>query len=503
MTAPVTRRARRLNRRAAFRRFYLHTGASTVVPGSGLLGTRAALVGFSLVLLFLASLIWVAVRVMSGGVVGTALSIGLSSRALLMFAVVAVLGALVWIGAVLLTSKVTRPERLTSVDRWTVRLFTALCAVLVAIPTTFAVRTLGIQRDLVQTVFSSGPKATSGSHVDPEAEDPWRNTPRVNVMLIGSDSGRDRIGVRSDSMMIASIDTKSGDTLLIGLPRNLDYVPFAPDDPLHTLYPDGFHCIDPATGTNTNCLLNGVWTEAEGHPDLFPDDPTPGYTETRRALGNITGLEINQSVIIDLKGFEQLVDAVGGVEVNVKSRLCMHCKSNGAGGIIWTNGQENWIETGPQHLNGEQALWYARSRAQSDDFDRMRRQRCLVGALINQSNPVSLLANYGQLAAVFKHNVDVDIPASDLSAWSELAQRIQQGSIKSLPVTNQVVNTGRPDYDKIRTLIDEAINPPPKTATAPPTSTGTPTTPPSSTSGGTPTTSPTPTDGLTDLKDAC
>lgn len=501
MSSPTTRRDLRATRRAAFRRFYLHTGASTLIPGSGLFGTRARRLGLILVSLFVLSLAYVLLKVATGGVVGTALSVGLNTTTMLWIMVGLVAGALLWIATVFLTSKLTRPQRLRGVDRWTVRLFTALCAVLIALPTAFGVRTLVIQRDLVSTVFQAvGAKATAGSNVQVEAKDPWENTPRVNVMLVGSDSGRDRIGIRSDSMMVASINTKTGDTVLVSLPRNLDYVPFAPDDPLHALYPNGFHCTD-AAGINLNCLLNGVWTAAEDHKDLFPGDPTPGYTETRRTLGYVTGLPINQSVIIDLKGFQQLVDAMGGVTVDVKSKLCMHCLGDGYGGIEWAKGhQPEWIEPGKQRLNGEQALWFARSRAQSDDFDRMRRQRCLVGAMINQSNPVSLLANYGQLAAVFKHNVDIDIPRSDLPAWADLAQRVQGGTIKSLPITNKVVNTDHPDYDKIRRLVQHAINPKP---TASPSS-GSSATSASSTSSTKPSTSSgTPTDGLTDLASAC
>lgn len=502
MSSPTTRRHLRATRHAAFRRFYLHTGASTLVPGSGLLGTRARRLGVILVSLFVLSLAAVILKVVTGGVVGTALSVGLNTKTLLWIMVGLVAGALLWIATVYLTSKLTRPQRLQPVDRWTVRLFTALCAVLIALPTAFAVRTLAIQRDLVSSVFkAAGPKATSGSNIQVAAKDPWADTPRVNVMLVGSDSGRDRIGVRSDSMMVASINTKTGDTVLVSLPRNLDYIPFAPDDPLHALYPNGFHCSDPATGINLNCLLNGIWTQAEEHKDLFPGDPTPGYTETRRTLGYITGLPINQSVIIDLKGFQQVVDAMGGVTVDVKSKLCMHCLSDGYGGIKWAKGYgPEWIQPGTQKLDGEQALWFARSRAQSDDFDRMRRQRCLVGAMIHQSNPISLLANYGQLAAVFKHNVDIDIPASDLPAWADLAQRIQSGTIKSLPITNQVVNTDHPDYEKIRRLVKAAITPKPTPTT---TSSGTGTSTPSRTTHKTPSTSTAPTDGLTDLASAC
>ena len=476
------------------RRFYLLTGSSTVVPASGLLGTKRRWLGAGVLGAFFVAGIVLLIKVMSQGVMKTALSIGVSRDKLLVVLVALLVGALVWAGFIVVTALTVKPEGATSIERTTTRVFAALCCCLVVFPAVIGARAIAIQRDLVGSVFSDSSGSDTGNNAKPVAEqkDPWADIPRVNVMLIGADAGKGRVGVRSDSMMVASINTKTGDTVLIGLPRNLDRVPFAEDDPLHALYPDGFHCINPQTGVNQDCLLNGIWTAAEQHKDLFPGDPTPGYTETRRALGRITGLTINQSVIIDLAGFQQLVDAMGGVTIDVKERLCMDCKSDGAGGIIWTAGKQEWIEKGTQHLNGKEALWYARSRAQSDDFSRMRRQRCVTGALLDQSNPVKLLANYGQLAEVFKKNVDVDIKQSDLEAWATLVERIQKGTISSLPITDQVVDTNNPDYAKIRKLVKKAIadDEPKPSPSATSTSTKTSTNSPTSTKSGSTTSTP-------------
>ena len=80
------------------------------------------------------------------------------------------------------------------------------------------------------------------AHPNSAMADPWAGTPRVNVLLLGSDAGADRTGVRTDSMMVASINTRTGDTVLFGLPRNLQNVPFPEHDPLHKLFPQGFNC---------------------------------------------------------------------------------------------------------------------------------------------------------------------------------------------------------------------------------------------------------------------
>ena len=208
--------------------------------------------------------------------------------------------------------------------------------------------------------------------------------------------------------------------------------------------------------------MNGIWTLAEGRPDLFPGVKNPGRQSTVDVVGEITGLDINQSVVINLRGFKALVDAMGGVDVNVQQKVCVECHTGtSSGGIVFTGDKQEWIEPGLQHLDGRHALWYARSRAGSDDFSRMRRQRCVAGALMEQADPVGLLQSYPKLAKVVKSNVSIDIPRAELPAWVDLALRIQKGgSIRSLPLTANVVRPGNPDFAKIRALVKKGLKQP-------------------------------------------
>ena len=161
---------------------------------------------------------------------------------------------------------------------------------------------------------------------------------------------------------------------------------------------------------------------------------------------------------------------------------------------MFTNDNKSeYIEPGLQHLDGFHALWYSRSRAGSDDFSRMRRQRCVAGALMQQADPVGLLQSYPQLAKVVKNNVSIDIPRDELSAWVDLALRIQKGgSIRSLPLTANVVRPGNPDFAKIRALVKKGLKQPsarPATS-ASPSPTPTPTRTKKSSSTPTPTATP-------------
>ena len=469
-------------------RFYRRVAVATVLPGSGLLRTSWRVLGAALLVAFVAGAGYVGYRVWSAGsLLDAVLDLAVAPDALRGLAVVLAVAVVLWVGSIVLTAELARPRppRPGRVGR--IVFGVAACAV-VAVPGALVVRYLSVQADLVTEVFAASASVGPGPRDEPRpprptpAADPWADIPRVNLVLLGSDAGRDRIGVRTDSMMVVSIDTRTGDTLLVGVPRNLENVPIPESNPLHQLYPYGYNCGD-------ECLMNGIWTLAEGRPDLFPGNPNPGRSSTIDVLGAVTGLDLDRSVVIDLSGFRQLVDAMGGVDINVTERVCVECHLTASGVFEWTSDRQEWLEPGLQHLDGRQALWYARSRATSDDFSRMRRQRCVAGALLEQADPVRMLARYPAIARAVKDNVSSDVSTDELPAWVDLVQRIQKGgSIRSLPLTDQVIVPAAPDYDKIHALVRKALRPPKATPSPPATSSGSPR--PSPTGSATPTADP-------------
>ena len=472
------------------RRSYRATTLSTLLPGAGLFSVWPAL-GYGIVLLFLTPLSYLGYLFARDGAVDSVLEIGVDRGRLLGVTGTVLVLALAWMVGIVATSHGTRPPDMRRRDRRRLSAFTAAMCLVVAAPTAFAVQGIDIQRDtLDQVVTSSTRPPMSADEDDEENDDPWTSRPRVNLLLLGSDAEPDRVGVRPDSIMVASIDTATGDTVFIGLPRNLERVPFPLHNPFSQIFPEGYDCGD-------ECLLNGVWTLAEERPDLFPGDPSPGLTTTRDVVSEITGLEIEDTVIVDISGFEQLVDAMGGVMINATERVPIGGKVEN-GRVVGITG---WIEPGLQRMDGYHALWYARSRATTDDFSRMRRQRCVVGAIVDQVDPVRMLARYPQLADAVADNLRVDIPAGDLAAWAQLVLRMKDGRLQSLPVTNQVVDVGNPDFAAIRLLVREAIETPPAPTTEPrpdpsASPTGSPTTP---VGGDSPTDGSTPTDGVTPI----
>jgi LCP family protein required for cell wall assembly len=454
------------------------TALGGLVPGAGLVAAGRRRLGWTLVTLFTLTVLGLAAVVATGS--ATELGIQLATRpdALLLTAGVAVAVGLAWCLVILVGHVLLRRNRLRTGQRLLSAALVAALMGLVALPSATAARYAMAQRSLVLTVFdASGQRDGALAAPNTQAADPWAGTPRINVLLLGSDAGADRKGTRPDTVIVASIDTHSGDTVLFSLPRNLERVPFPDGSPADKKFPRGFYCEG-----HQECLLNGIWSWAEQNKDLFPGDDQPGLTATRQAVGEALGLPLDYYALVNLQGFVDVVDAMGGVKINVERKLPMggidahgnHVKPSG------------YLMPGRRVLNGQDALWYARSRSDSDDYQRMARQRCVVGAAVDQAQPAKLALAFPQLAASAERNVETDISASELDAFIELALRVQKGSLRSLPFTNAVINPSAPDYEGIRQLVQQAIDPAPPAAPAEPS----PSIPPSPAPGDTATTAP-------------
>jgi LCP family protein required for cell wall assembly len=460
-----TRGARAVARHASgrgegFGRFVGLTTLGAFLPGVGLLAAGRRRAGAAVLLVIAVGLAALGVLFATGHAKSFGINTAVNPHALIILAVVFAVGGLLWCAVIIATALAARGRHLTGPQRALgVVLVAALCLG-VAMPSAMAAHYSLITRDTIDSVFADNPAGTPAGVVAPktQAKDPWANVGRVNMLLVGSDAGKDRTGVRTDSMIVASIDTKTGNTVLFGLPRNLENVPFPASDPLSKVWPNGFNC-------GAVCLLNAVWQQGEIHKNLFPkSDKNPGLTATSDAISEVLGLKIGYTTVIDLSGFQALVDAMGGVYVNVATRLPIGGSHDGNGNVLTQ--PTGYINPGKhKKLNGFQALWYSRSRFSSDDYARMTRQRCMVGDLVAQANPVKLLKKYPKLASVAKHNISTSIPRQDLSAWVTLTERMQGAKITSLPFTSSVVNTSDPDFAHIQTLVAKAIKSSTKAAT--------------------------------------
>jgi LCP family protein required for cell wall assembly len=444
--------------------------------------------GWAILAIFLLSLAAVAYVVVTRGIKDFGLLL-ISHPDLLQFGGVALaVGGLVWCASIVATAVAARPDRLDRSRTRVLAVVTTLMVGLVGASAYKGAEAALITTDTIRGVFTANPlKPGQGAKVIVEEDvDPWRDTPRVNLLLMGSDAGIGRAGTRPDSMIVASIDTRTGRTVLISVPRNFEWAPLPATSPLRTMWPDGFYggthdqpnCPRKAIDPNDPCAINAIWTEVDqyraAHPEAWPGDPVPGRSETRDVVGEVLGLKIDHLVVIDLKGFTELVDAMGGLTVNVKLGG-FDGKTPLPYGAKYANGTyaHYFDQLGPQRLNGYEALWYARTRAADSDDHRQQRQRCVVQAVVDQVDPAMMLTKYASIAKILQENVYTDIPGQNLPAFAELVDRVQKASISSLSFSakNGLPFGSNPDYELVRKLVKKAITPPKPKPAAPSTAT--------------------------------
>jgi len=440
---------------------------SAALPGSGHLVTGHRRAGIAIMRVFFVlvglALIAAVVAVMSPETVA---SLAVRPSWLTAIRWGALVIGIAWVAVILSAAFMGQPGSVNRSGRvWAVLLTAALCAA-VGIPamriSSYAGTTAGVINEVFKE-YTPGPGAAGAA----AAQDAAFSDGRVNMMLVGSDSGADRTGVRADTVIVASINAKTGRTILFSLPRNMQRIPFPSGSVMAAQFPKGFVCAQDA------CLLNAIYEwateKAAEDPSLFAGDPDPGMTALRGGVGTALGLDIDYHGLVNLEGFEKIIDALGGVTIRVDTRLPI--------GGIDSRGRavkpSGYIEPGLQRLDGFHALWYARSRAGSDDYIRVGRQRCLIGAVVREADPTNVLINYQRVLNSAPGAVSTDIPRETLPALVKVGFRVKSQPVESLAFVPPLVpNTARPDFDRIRALVQEAIarsdaGPPEPTPAAP------------------------------------
>jgi hypothetical protein len=142
--------------------------------------------------------------------------------------------ALVWGTTVIRSFQVVRPVGLPAAMRMTSGALVVILALMVCTPLVYAPNASYVLGDTLSSIFPGDDK--SGAPVN--AANPWKNKPRLNVLLLGGDGGKDRTGIRTDSMTVASVDTRTGRAVLLSVPRNLQYFPMPPK--LASIFPNGY-----------------------------------------------------------------------------------------------------------------------------------------------------------------------------------------------------------------------------------------------------------------------
>jgi LCP family protein required for cell wall assembly len=279
---------------------------------------------------------------------------------------------------------------------------------------------------------------------------PWDGKKRLNILLIGSDQRPNEGFYNTDTLIVVSVDPETKRVAMFSLPRDVVDVPI-PDGPARRVF-----------GSVYAGKINSWFGAIRGREDLYRgSNRTRGYNGLKAILGELYGLDIKYFVEVNFNGFKKVVDAIGGVTVNVQVPVV----DNQYPGERGTT--RLYIPSGLQHMNGTEALRYARSRHTSDDFDRGARQQRLLMAMREQVDPIELIPRIEELTGALKKAVRTDIPPEELPKLLGLASQVDTRNIRSYVFApplygTQVLNSPRgyiilPDTAKIRDAVSRAF----------------------------------------------
>ena len=246
---------------------------------------------------------------------------------------------------------------------------------------------------------------------------PWDGTTRLNILLVGSDQRPNQGTFNTDTMIVVSIDPVSKQVAMFSLPRDSTDVPL-PAGPLANAY-----------GPVFPYKINYLFTAVRNRGDLVAgNSKTRGFNALKLVLANLYGLDqpIKYFVEVNFDGFRQVVDAMGGVTINVQTPVIDDNYPSDTG-----RHARIYIPAGIQHMTGAQALVYARSRHGSDDFDRGYRQQRVLTSLREQANIPNLIPRIPELFAAFRSTVQTDVPRDQLAKLAGLAGSVDTKNIRS------------------------------------------------------------------------
>jgi len=249
---------------------------------------------------------------------------------------------------------------------------------------------------------------------------------QVNILLLGSDARPDEGGFRTDIIVWVSLNPKDGFVSAVSFPRDLYvYIPGYGENRINVAFPRGGF-------------------------DLLADTFEENF-----------GIRPDHYLMVDFNGFKSVINNLGGITVQAEKGLSDTCAK-------WIN-PSGWCSVGPGsvHMNGELALWYARSRYSTNDIDRARRSQEVIKAIFSRLMSLDIIVKTPELYNAYITYVDTDIKLSDVLGLLSLANEINKnGDIRSYVIgydhaydwlTMQGAQVLVPDYDKIRDVMIEAL----------------------------------------------
>jgi LCP family protein required for cell wall assembly len=300
------------------------------------------------------------------------------------------------------------------------------------------------------TLHAISPRAQPGdiiTLVQAQTDDPGslgyriKHGERINVLLLGYGGPGHDGPYLTDSIMLVSIDASTKHAMMISLPRDL-YVK------IPALPRNGF-----MWGKLNSAYAIG--TDHRNYPNVRSDwkTATGGGDLAAATVSQVTGQPIDYWVGVDFKAFRDVVNALGGVRVDVPSTLDDPFYPRGES----TGRMHIHFNAGWQPMNGEQALEYARSRETTSDFDRSKRQQLIMLAVRQRAFSLNAIPSLFSLMGALQDNVRTNLRPRDMRDLADLAGQLKEQDIRRVAI--DTTNFLRSSYSRDGQYILEPLDP--------------------------------------------
>ncbi len=286
--------------------------------------------------------------------------------------------------------------------------------------------------------------------VSTTGREPWRPTDRINILVLGLDRRPNEpvdASFRSDTMFVASIDKHAGKLQLLAIPRDTwADIPYGN-----------------TTGVWAQNKINAAYSYGQ-----FYKYPGGGSAAAVAAVEHNFNIDIHYYVVIDWVGFVELIDAIGGIDINVPSDISDY------GTDVLDVFPNQTVTAGEHHMDGKQALGYSRVRTDGD-LKRIERQQLVIQAVANKSISLGLIAKIPELWDAYKHAFRTDIDTGMIPGFALLAKQLDLAHIDSESISSAmyggISDDGQlillSDRDKLYDILDRFFADPEMRAEAP------------------------------------
>jgi LCP family protein required for cell wall assembly len=244
------------------------------------------------------------------------------------------------------------------------------------------------------------------------APDPSTTADRINILLVGIDRrGGTGWGYRTDTIIILTVDPVNKTAGMLSIPRDLQLsIPGNGEDRINTANVWGYNY----------------------------DYPGGGPALLKRTIESAFGITIDYYVMADFEAFVEIIDTLGGIDVDVPTELHDTQYPDPRPGDPYAF-RTIHFDPGWQHMDGTRALKYARSRMSTSDFDRAKRQQIILVAIRDQALNLNLLPKLPTLAATLANNVKTDMTMDEMAQMAPLALQIDTANIKQVVLEKPLV----------------------------------------------------------------